>query len=191
MLEKFIFKRKTKESSIYLEIFLNKRVLDISNKIPFLKHLLEQMFFHSGLGIIIRLDGDYNVDYHHIIEDLGISLGKIFRQISKKTIIRRFVTSYVPLDESLSRTVIDVSGRGSLFFDCSLSGFVLDKFDVCIIEDFLRSFALNSKFTIHISCYGKNIHHKSESIFKSLGLSLNKIFLKRKNKGKMFNFSTK
>ncbi|MGX7577032.1 imidazoleglycerol-phosphate dehydratase HisB [Candidatus Vidania fulgoroideorum] len=165
--------RKTKETSIYAKFSKN---IKIKLKVPFLKHLLEQMFFHSKLGITLKVVGDFKVDTHHIIEDTGIVLGKLFNKISNK-IYNRFVFSYVPLDEALSKTIIDVSNRGGFYSNTSLKGFINGNFDIQNLEEFINSFAINAKYTIHINCKGKNKHHVAESLFKSLGLNLGKIFL--------------
>ncbi|MGX7577159.1 imidazoleglycerol-phosphate dehydratase HisB [Candidatus Vidania fulgoroideorum] len=166
--------RKTKETKIFIKVFYKKKNI-IKSGIPFFDHLLNQTFFHSGIGIKLLCKGDLEIDYHHSIEDIGIALGKLLRKILKKKKINRFNFSYAPLDESLSRIILDVSGRGFLLYNV----FIKNKYNELILE-FFKSFCLNAKVTMHIDSIGNNGHHIFESIFKCFGNILKNIFLIKK-----------
>ncbi|MGX7582934.1 imidazoleglycerol-phosphate dehydratase HisB [Candidatus Vidania fulgoroideorum] len=185
-MKKIVYIRTTKETKIKVRISLIDNITKINTSIKFFDHLLEQFSFHSKIGVCVKLLGDKKIDYHHIIEDVGIVIGKIFEILSKKK-INRYSNSFVPMDESLSNIIIDISGRGGFFTKSKLKGKILN-FNSCLIYDFFNSFTFNSKYTIHLVSEGYNLHHRLESIFKSFGLSINKLFfLKTKNN----SFSTK
>lgn len=166
--------RKTKETYICLQVNLSGNSNFIINiYLYFLKHMLEQFIINSFINLNIILISDLYIDSHHLIEDLGIILGiSINFSLLNKNNINRYGFSYVPLDESLSRVVLDFCGRSYLKYDIFLYKSYLGFFDVDLFYDFFFSFSYNSLINFHIiNLYGYNTHHKIESIFKSLGIS--------------------
>lgn len=167
--------RKTKETYICIKINLDGKGLYIINIINFFfKHMLVNFLLNSSFNLYILSISDTYIDFHHFLEDLGIILGISLRFSSlNKYNINRYGFSYVPLDESLSRVVIDYCGRSYLKYDIFSKKIYLGDLDIDLFYDFFLSFCLNSGITIHIiNLYGCNIHHKIESIFKSFGISL-------------------
>ncbi len=169
------FERKTKETDISIEINLDgKGESDISTSIPFLDHMLNLFSFHGGIDLKIRASGDIDVDYHHLIEDLGISLGEAIKKaVGDKKGIRRYGEAAIPMDETLSQVVIDISGRPYLVYKVAPRGNSLRGLEVSLFEDFFRAFSNHSLITLHINLqYGRDVHHVFESIFKAFGRSL-------------------
>lgn len=171
----YCINRKTNETNI--EAYINLDGIghsEISTGIGFFDHMLELLAFHSSIDIKIKCKGDLNVCDHHSIEDVGIALGKAFKEaISDKKGIERYGSFYVPMDESLAFVSIDISGRPFLVFDCDFKRDSINNFSTEMVEEFLRAFAFNAKITLHSKIlYGKNDHHKIEAIFKALGRSL-------------------
>lgn len=171
----YCINRKTNETNI--EAYINLDGIghsEISTGIGFFDHMLELLAFHSSIDIKIKCKGDLNVCDHHSIEDIGIALGKAFKEaISDKKGIERYGSFYVPMDESLAFVSIDISGRPFLVFDCDFKRDSINNFSTEMVEEFLRAFAFNAKITLHSKIlYGKNDHHKIEAIFKALGRSL-------------------
>ncbi len=178
--------RKTNESDVYVEVHLDEnagdnataegKILGVSCEtgIPFFDHMLSQLGKHSGIGLIIKSKGDINVDTHHSVEDVGITLGQAFsKALGDKKGVSRFASAFVPLDEALAQVVIDLSGRGYLVYNVETeSSLPLGNpgFEPQLAEEFLRAFAANGQFTLHVNlAYGKNTHHILEAIFKALG----------------------
>lgn len=171
----YCINRKTNETNI--EAYINLDGIgnsEISTGIGFFDHMLELLAFHSSIDIKIKCKGDLNVCDHHSIEDIGIALGKAFKEaILDKKGIERYGSFYVPMDESLAFVSIDISGRPFLVFDCDFKRTSINNFSTEMVEEFLRAFAFNAKITLHSKIlYGKNDHHKIEAIFKALGRSL-------------------
>lgn len=171
----YCINRKTNETNI--EAYINLDGIghsEIGTGIGFFDHMLELLAFHSSIDIKIKCKGDLNVCDHHSIEDVGIALGKAFKEaISDKKGIERYGSFYVPMDESLAFVSIDISGRPFLVFDCDFKRDSINNFSTEMVEEFLRAFAFNAKITLHSKIlYGKNDHHKIEAIFKALGRSL-------------------
>ncbi|BEH03964.1 imidazoleglycerol-phosphate dehydratase [Candidatus Nasuia deltocephalinicola] len=174
------FFRKTLEtyicSQIYLnyEIILKKNIINID--ISYLKHMIDQFLLNSWINLNLNSIGDLEIDYHHMVEDLGISIGKIFNFFlpkNKKFYLNRYGSSYVPLDESLSRVVLDICGRSYLSYNVFYYNMYIKNFNINLFYDFFLSFTNNSLITIYIdNIIGFNIHHIFETIFKSFGLSL-------------------
>ncbi|MGX7582797.1 imidazoleglycerol-phosphate dehydratase HisB [Candidatus Vidania fulgoroideorum] len=189
MKEIFKIKRFTSETKIKIKIDFSKKVNlnKISTGICFFDHLIKQLSFHGNFYIKIKAKGDLDVDNHHLVEDVGICLGKIFKKIFKKRIINRYSFNYVPMDESLTRIVIDVCNRPNFIFKCSMKGSLNNGFSMLNVYEFFKSFSNNSLITIHLKNYGKDTHHRIESIFKCLGLSLGNILKLKRN----FKISTK
>ncbi len=147
---------------------------DISTGIGFFDHMLTLLAVHGLFDLRVKARGDLQVDAHHTVEDTGIALGTAFLEaLGNRQGLHRLAVSYVPLDEALARTVVDVSGRGYLHLDASFSNSQAGDFPSELVEDFLRAFALNAKMTLHVTLLaGRNTHHQIEVIFKSLGRAL-------------------
>ncbi len=174
-MRKVTFERKTNETNISIEINLDgKGVHDISTSIPFLDHMLSLFSFHGSIDLTIRATGDINIDYHHLMEDLGISLGEAVKKaLGDKKGIRRYGEAAIPMDESLSQVVMDISGRPYLVYKVKPTGKSLRGLEASLFEDFFRAFSNHSLMNLHIILkYGRDIHHIFESIFKAFGRSL-------------------
>jgi len=167
--------RETKETKVYLSLNLDDpQEVRIDTGIGFFDHMLNLFARHGSFGIDLAAEGDYEVDNHHLIEDVGIVLGKAFKEaLGDKSGIRRYALAFTPMDESLSRVCIDISGRGMLVFDSSFSCERIGNMETEMIEEFFRAFAVSGGITLHIALlYGKNNHHMSEAIFKGFGRAL-------------------
>ena len=142
--------------------------------IPFLEHMLDQVARHGLIDLDIDAKGDLHIDAHHSVEDIGISLGQAFtKALSDKKGINRYGHAYVPLDESLSRVVIDFSGRPGLFYQVDYPRSMIGGFDVDLFREFFQGFVNHAGVTLHIdSLKGNNAHHIAETIFKALGRAL-------------------
>lgn len=168
-------KRKTKETTISVSVELNgSGKSSISTGIGFLDHMLELFSKHGMFDIDLMCKGDLHVDDHHTIEDVGISLAKAFvAALGDKKGIARYGTAYVPMDETLARCVIDLSGRSALVFNAEFNRKKVGDLSTEMIEHFFQSFAENLKANIHIEVlYGRNTHHKVEAIFKSFARAM-------------------
>jgi imidazoleglycerol-phosphate dehydratase len=167
-------RRETKETKVYVSLTLEGGDLEIDTGIGFFDHMLHALLFYAGFGGAVRCQGDLNVDGHHSVEDVGIVLGKTLkRALGDKVGIRRFASSYVPMDESLEFCAVDVSGRPYLVLDADMPQPMIGDYDSCLTKEFMRAFAMNSGITLHLrSLYGENAHHITEGLFKALGLSL-------------------
>ena len=168
-------KRDTKETQIEVSLNLDgegKSDLDIG--IPFLEHMLDQVARHGLFDISIKAKGDLEIDAHHTVEDLGITLGQAFTQaLADKKGIRRYAHAYVPLDEALSRVVIDCSGRPGLEYNVNYPRARIGNFDVDLIFEFFQGFINHAMMTLHIdNISGRNSHHIAETIFKAFGRTL-------------------
>jgi len=174
-MRKALIERKTKETKISLEMDLDgKGNYKISTGIAFFDHMLSLFCKQSLMDLKIKAKGDLEVDMHHLVEDTGIVLGSALKKaLGSKEKIQRYGTSFVPMDEALSASFLDISGRGYLVFNCEYKKKTRSEFDIDLCEEFLRAFAYNSGITLHMTVmYGKNMHHIIESIFKALGRSL-------------------
>lgn len=165
-------KRKTKETKV--EVFVNldgRGHFKIDTGYPFLNHMLELFSWHGFFDLEILARGDIQVDYHHLVEDVGISLGKAFgKALKKKQGIRRYGNSFVPMDGVLVQCVVDISGR-PLFVLHTSKELKEEIFEV--FKGFFRGFSYHSGITLHINfCYGQGYHHVLEAIFKAFALSL-------------------
>ncbi len=177
--------RKTKETVIKLNLNLDgKGKSKITTTIPFFDHMLDLLVFHSGIDLLLNAKGDTEVDEHHLIEDLGISLGIAFNKALKnKRGIVRYAEVLTPMDESLSYVAIDICGRGYLSYKIKFfPEYKKSNFDYNLIKEFLVAFVNNAKITLHIKVLeGENNHHICESVFKSLGRVIKKaIFIDTK-----------
>jgi imidazoleglycerol-phosphate dehydratase len=142
--------------------------------VPFLEHMLDQVARHGLIDLAIKAQGDLHIDAHHTVEDIGITLGQAFAQaIGDKKGIRRYGHAYVPLDESLSRVVIDFSGRPGLEYHVDYPRARIGEFDVDLLLEFFQGFINHAQVTLHIdNLRGKNAHHIAETIFKAFGRAM-------------------
>lgn len=175
--------RKTKETQIDLKLSLDGGEVSVQTGIGFFDHMLTALAFYAGFGLQLTARGDLDVDGHHTVEDTGIVLGQALAQaLGDKAGITRFAGVYVPMDEALARTVLDISGRPYLVFDAPMPQEVIGTYDSCLTEEFMRSLAVNAGLTLHQhALYGKNAHHITEALFKSLGLALKEAVTVRGN----------
>ena len=164
--------RDTKETQIALSINLDgDGVGKFDTGVPFFEHMLDQIARHGMVGLDIACKGDLEIDAHHTVEDVGIVLGEAFAlALGDKKGIARYGHAYVPLDEALSRVVIDFSGRPGLFYRVDYPRARIGDFDVDLLREFFQAFANGAKATIHIdNLEGINAHHVAETIFKAFG----------------------
>ncbi|MEI7842285.1 MAG: imidazoleglycerol-phosphate dehydratase HisB [Gallionellaceae bacterium] len=142
--------------------------------VPFLEHMLDQIARHGLLDIDVSAKGDLHIDAHHTVEDIGITLGQAFaKAIGDKKGIRRYGHAYVPLDEALSRVVLDISGRPGLVFNVDFVRSNVGEFEVDLIREFFQGFVNHALVTLHIdNLAGDNAHHQAETIFKAFGRAL-------------------
>jgi len=167
--------RNTLETKITVELNLDgSGKAQFDTGLPFLDHMLDQIARHGLLDISILAKGDLHIDAHHTVEDIGITLGQAFNQaIGDKKGLRRYGHAYVPLDESLSRAVLDISGRPGLVFNCEFVRDSIGEFDVDLINEFFQGFVNHALVTLHIdNLAGNNAHHQAETIFKAFGRAL-------------------
>ena len=166
--------RTTKETDIRLALSLEGGPVEIHTGIGFFDHMLTAFAFYGGLGLQIDAKGDLEVDGHHTVEDVGIVLGQAIRQaLGDRKGIRRFASACIPMDEALCFTALDFSNRPFLAFDAEMPQPMIGAYDSCLTEEFMRAFAVNSGLTLHMKChYGKNAHHITEALFKSLGVAV-------------------
>ena len=170
----YTIQRKTKETDIQLSLALEGGEVAVKTGIGFFDHMLTAFAFYGGLGLKLEVQGDLEVDGHHTVEDVGIVLGQAMsRALGDRKGIHRFASSYIPMDEALCFTALDFSNRPFLVFDADMPQPMIGAYDACLTEEFLRAFAVNSGLTLHMKClYGKNAHHITEALFKSLGMAL-------------------
>ena len=167
--------RNTKETQIEVSLLLDgqgRAEVDIG--IPFLEHMLEQVARHGLFNLSIKAKGDLEIDAHHTVEDVGITLGQAFTQaLEDKKGIRRYASAYVPLDEALSRVVIDCSGRPGLEYNANYPRARVGAFDIDLVFEFFQGFVNHAMMTLHIdNIRGRNSHHIAETIFKAFGRAL-------------------
>lgn len=142
--------------------------------VPFLEHMLDQVARHGLIDLEMVAKGDLHIDAHHTVEDLGITFGQALAQaVGDKQGIRRYGHAYVPLDEALSRVVLDLSGRPGIEFHCEFTRAMIGQFDVDLFHEFFQGFVNHAKVTLHIdNLRGNNAHHQAETIFKAFGRAL-------------------
>ena len=166
-------KRKTKETDILVSLNIDgEGKSDIKTGIGFIDHMLELFSKHSICDLTIKASGDISVDYHHTIEDIGITFGQaINKALGEKSGITRFGSTYISMDESLARAVVDLSGRGYLVYKFYVKDNV-GGVDTELFKEFFRAVAENAQINIHIEVlYGENNHHKIEAIFKAFAVA--------------------
>ena len=179
-------KRNTEETQLNISLANNGTQSHINTGVGFLDHMLTLFTFHSGLTLSIEATGDTYVDDHHITEDIGIVIGQLLLELVKtQQSFTRYCCSYVPMDETLARTVVDISGRPYFSFNSKLSAQKVGTFDTELVEEFFRALIINARLTVHIDLLrGGNTHHEIEAIFKSFARAL-KISLAQNEDGRI------
>ena len=168
-------KRETLETQIEVTVNLDGQGnAAFETGVPFLEHMLDQVARHGMLDMDIRASGDLHIDAHHTVEDIGITLGQAMaRAVSDKRGIRRYGHAYVPLDEALSRVVIDFSGRPGLEYAVDYPRARVGEFDIDLLHEFFQGFVKHAQVTLHIDCLrGSNSHHIAETVFKAFGRAM-------------------
>lgn len=163
--------RNTNETQISVSVNLDGTgKLKCDTGLPFLDHMLDQIARHGLIDIDVKAIGDLQIDAHHTVEDIGITLGQAFFKALDRTGIRRYGHAYVPLDEALSRVVVDFSGRPGLEYHVNFVKGTVGNFDVDLFHEFFQGFVNHALMTLHIdNLRGKNAHHQIETIFKAFG----------------------
>ena len=167
--------RETLETQIAVELCLDgSGQCTLDTGLPFLEHMLDQIARHGQVDLDIKAKGDLHIDAHHTVEDIGITLGQAFSEaIGDKKGIVRYGHAYVPLDEALSRVVIDCSGRPGLEFHVPFTRAKVGEFDVDLVVEFFQGFVNHANLTIHVdNLRGHNAHHQAETVFKAFGRAL-------------------
>lgn len=167
--------RHTLETQITVSLDLDgSGQVDLNSGLPFLDHMLDQVARHGMMDLKVHAKGDLHIDAHHTVEDIGITLGQAFiKALGDKKGLTRYGHSYVPLDEALSRVVLDLSGRPGLAFDCTFTRAMIGSFDVDLFHEFFQGFVNHALVTLHIdNLKGHNAHHQAETIFKAFGRAL-------------------
>jgi imidazoleglycerol-phosphate dehydratase len=167
--------RNTLETKITVEVNLDGTgKVKLDTGLPFLEHMLDQIARHGLIDLDINAKGDLHIDAHHTVEDIGITLGQAFTQaVGDKKGLRRYGHAYVPLDEALSRVVLDISGRPGLVFNSEFVRSNVGEFEVDLIREFFQGFVNHALVTMHIdNLAGDNAHHQAETIFKAFGRAL-------------------
>lgn len=167
--------RRTAETDIDVRVVVDGTGrTELATGIAFLDHMLDQVGRHGMLDLAITAKGDLHIDAHHTVEDIGITLGQALRQaLGDKRGIRRYGHAYVPLDEALSRVVLDLSGRPGLEFHVPFTRALVGTFDVDLIHEFFQGFANHALVTLHIdNLRGNNAHHQAETVFKAFARAL-------------------
>jgi len=167
--------RNTNETQISVTVNLDGTgQSDFDTGIPFLDHMMDQIARHGLVDLAIKANGDLEIDAHHTVEDIGITLGQaVGEALGSKLGIRRYGHAYVPLDEALSRVVLDLSGRPGLEYHVTFPRATVGDFDVDLFHEFFQGFANHAKVTLHIDALrGRNAHHLIETIYKAFGRAL-------------------
>ncbi len=174
-MRKGFVKRSTKETAIEVELDLDGAGTSrISTGIGFLDHMLDLLVRHSRMDVTLKANGDLHIDHHHTTEDVGIALGQAVRQaLGDMRGITRYADVHMPMDEALTRVVLDISGRPLLVFETEFGRDKVGTFDTELVQEWFQAFASNSGMTLHVATlYGTNDHHIAESCFKGLARAL-------------------
>jgi len=167
--------RDTKETQIFVSLDLDgSGKSQLASGIPFLDHMLDQIARHGAIDLTVRAKGDLEIDAHHTVEDIGITMGQAFaKALGDKMGIRRYGHAYVPLDEALSRAVVDFSGRPGLEFHVQFTRARVGEFDVDLTHEFFQGFVNHALATVHIdNLRGDNSHHQCETVFKAFARAM-------------------
>lgn len=167
--------RKTKETDIHLELFLDGEGQAVVNTgVGFMDHMLTLYTVHGFFGLTVEARGDVQVDDHHTVEDLGICLGMALKKaVGEMAGIKRYGHGYVPMDETLVRVCVDISNRPYLHYNVILPDQKVGSFDTSLVKEFLRAMSLHGGLTLHVDLlHGENTHHIIEAVFKALGKAL-------------------
>ena len=167
--------RNTRETQIAVTVNLDgSGRAEVATGVPFLDHMLDQLARHGRIDITVAATGDLHIDAHHTVEDIGITLGQAVREaLGDKAGLTRFGHAYAPLDEALSRVVIDLSGRPGLEFHVPFARAMIGAFDVDLTHEFFQGFANHAQVTLHIdNLRGQNAHHQAETVFKAFARAL-------------------
>ena len=167
--------RDTLETKIEVELDLDGTgKANLKSGVPFLDHMLDQIARHGSIDLRVECQGDNQIDDHHSVEDIGIAIGQaVLEALGNKAGINRYGHAYVPLDEALSRVVLDFSGRPGLWYQCEFRRDKVGQFDVELAQEFFQGFANNARATVHVdNLRGVNEHHKIETMFKAFGRAL-------------------
>ncbi len=167
--------RKTKETEIRVTVDLDgSGRSELATGIGFFDHMLEQIARHGLIDLVIQAKGDLHIDGHHTVEDIGITFGQAFaRAIADKAGVRRYGHAYVPLDEALSRVVVDLSGRPELVWNVRFTRAMIGEFDVDLAHEFFQGFVNHALVTVHVdNLRGDNAHHQCETVFKAFARAL-------------------
>jgi imidazoleglycerol-phosphate dehydratase len=167
--------RDTKETQVFVALDLDgSGKAELASGIPFLDHMLDQVARHGAIDLTVRAKGDLEIDAHHTVEDIGITLGQaLARALGDKKGIRRYGHAYVPLDEALSRAVVDFSGRPGLEWHVKYTRARVGEFDVDLTHEFFQGLVNHAQATVHIdNLRGENAHHQAETIFKAFARAL-------------------
>ena len=166
--------RKTNETNISVDLDLDGDGVTVATGVPFFDHMLDQLGKHGRIGLRIEAEGDLEIDAHHTVEDTGIALGEaLARALGDKRGIRRYGHALVPMEESLARVALDISGRPLLVYEAEIHAEAVGQFDVGLTEEFLQALARAAGLTLHVHLlYGRNAHHSIEAIFKALARAL-------------------
>ena len=167
--------RDTKETQVFVAVDLDGTGrAELASGIPFLDHMLDQVARHGAIDLTVRARGDLEIDAHHTVEDIGITLGQaLAKALGDKKGIRRYGHAYVPLDEALSRAVVDFSGRPGLEFHVAFTRARVGDFDVDLTHEFFQGLANHAQATVHIdNLRGDNAHHQCETVFKAFARAL-------------------
>ena len=167
--------RKTLETQITVRLNLDGGGRSTLNTgVPFLDHMLDQVARHGMVDLDVAAKGDLHIDAHHTVEDIGITVGQaVLQALEDKKGLRRYGHAYVPLDEALSRVVVDLSGRPGLTFGVKFTRSMIGNFDVDLVREFFQGFVNHALVTLHIdNLRGENAHHQCETVFKAFGRAL-------------------
>ena len=172
-------KRKTKETDVEVEVDLDGTgASNVATGIGFFDHMLDLLARHSRIDITVKAKGDLHIDHHHTTEDVGIALGQAVKQaLGTMAGITRYASIHMPMDETLSRIVIDISGRPFLVFKAEFGRDKVGAFDTELVQEWFQAFAMNAGITLHVEVlYGSNDHHIAEACFKGLARALRAAF---------------
>jgi imidazoleglycerol-phosphate dehydratase len=167
--------RKTRETEVSVRLNLDGGGASrLASGVPFLDHMLDQVARHGVFDLEVEAKGDLHIDAHHTVEDIGITLGQAFAQaVGDKRGVRRYGHAYVPLDEALSRVVVDLSGRPGLTMKVDFARPRIGDFDVDLVHEFFQGFVNHAQLTLHVdNLKGDNAHHQAETAFKAFGRAL-------------------